>query len=145
LFIKAASVVSMATGLFCIYLSQVRSILVMVGVCTLAFLAVLARRGRVAHLLEVAGVFAALAVGVFFWALTVGGQAVAGRLSTLIEQDAGQVYYSNRGIFLEHTLVDLLPEYPLGAGLGRWGMVNTYFGDSSDPEKTPIWVEIQLT
>jgi hypothetical protein len=145
LFTKTTCVGSIAVGLFCIYLSQVRSILVMAGVCSLTLLGMLAWRGQVARLLEVGGLLVVLVLGTFYWAVAVGGQAVTGRLSTLIEQDAGQVYYSNRGLFLEHTIVELLPEYPLGAGLGRWGMMNAYFADHGDPERQPIWVEIQWT
>jgi hypothetical protein len=37
-------------------------------------------------------------------------------------------------------------DYPLGAGLGRWGQMNHYFGDRNAPiERGPIWVEIQPT
>jgi len=55
------------------------------------------------------------------------------------------VYYSNRGMFLETTINDLVPQYPLGAGLGRWGMTLSNFGDPSMPDSRPIWVEIQIT
>jgi len=63
------------------------------------------------------------------------------RLSTLVEQDPGSVYYANRGHFLETTLIEYLPLYPFGAGLGRWGMVHAYFGNLADT----LWVEIQWT
>ncbi len=46
---------------------------------------------------------------------------------------------------LTYTLSELLFEYPLGAGLGRWGMMHVYFGDSSMWEAPPIHVEIQPT
>src|SRR5262249_5098077 len=101
--------------------------------------------GRVAQLVEVGGLLVVLVVGTFYWAVAVGGEVVTRRLSTLIEQDSGQGYYTNRGLFLEHTVVTLLPEYPLGAGLGRWGVMNAYFGEHGDPERQPIWAEIQLT
>jgi hypothetical protein len=55
------------------------------------------------------------------------------------------VYYSNRGYFLEGTLEHYVPEYPLGAGLGRYGMANAYFGNNGDPSRPPLWVEIQWT
>ena len=35
---------------------------------------------------------------------------------------------SNRGAFVTQTIGELLDQYPLGAGVGRWGMMNTYFG-----------------
>ena len=39
---------------------------------------------------------------------------------------------------------DLLFQYPLGAGLGRWGMAAGYFG-SANPNSAAIWAEIQFT
>jgi hypothetical protein len=38
-----------------------------------------------------------------------------------------------------------LPKYPWGAGLGRWGMMNAYFGKNGNPLTDQIWVEIQWT
>src|ERR1019366_6056773 len=69
---------------------------------------------------------------------------VTGRLGTLIAADPREVYYTNRGMFLEYTFVDLLPQYPLGAGLGRWGMLSNYFGEFNR-WGPPIWVEVQWT
>jgi hypothetical protein len=40
---------------------------------------------------------------------------------------------------------ELLWEYPLGAGLGRWGMMQVYFGDATHWEAPPIHAEIQPT
>jgi hypothetical protein len=65
--------------------------------------------------------------------------------SALFADDPSTVYYSNRGRFLEHTLEEVLPNYPLGAGLGRWGMMYSYFGEEGDPERGPLWAEIQWT
>ncbi len=51
-------------------------------------------------------------------------------------------------IFTRHVLPsfpELLPQYPFGAGLGRWGMINQYFGDNSDPKRKSIYVEIMWT
>ena len=42
------------------------------------------------------------------------------------------------------TFNELLFEYPLGAGLGRWGMAAGYFGSSRELA-TPVWAEIQFT
>ena len=78
-------------------------------------------------------------------AASVGGDAVTDRLATLVDANPQDVYNSNRGFFLENTITELLPRYPLGAGLGRWGMMTSYFGFSSDAERAPIWVEIQWT
>ena len=39
-----------------------------------------------------------------------------------------ETYYVNRGHFIETALTGWLPRYPVGAGLGRWGMPYVYFG-----------------
>jgi hypothetical protein len=79
------------------------------------------------------------------WAVGLAGDTVVNRLETLTADDPRQVYYRNRGIFLEYTVNELIPQFPLGAGLGRWGMINTYLGNNADPERGPLWAEIQLT
>jgi hypothetical protein len=43
---------------------------------------------------------------------------------------------------LEYAFDELLSQYPLGAGLGRWGMISSYAGVSSSRQ---IWAEIQPT
>jgi len=65
------------------------------------------------------------------------------RLLTLIEDDPAAVYYHGRGWALHQTW-DSIPEYPLGAGLGRWGMVSHYFGGGRKAAGA-LWVEIQWT
>jgi hypothetical protein len=43
---------------------------------------------------------------------------------------------------LSYTLSELLYEFPLGAGLGRWGMAGGYFGSR---DVSTLWAEIQIT
>jgi hypothetical protein len=143
--IRLAGVAGMAIGLFDIYLSQVRSILLMAAVCVLAFTVVLIRRKEFHRFAALTVVVPVLVFGSFIWAFSQGGRMVTDRLSTLTEYTPGQVYYQNRGHFLEETLTVLLPQYPWGAGLGRWGMVNYYLGGRTGYEHELIWVEIQLT
>ena len=81
----------------------------------------------------------------FTWAVAVGGGSIIERFGTLAPADAGTVYHQNRGHFIEASIEDLLPQYPLGAGLGRWGMMNHYFGDNSNPNTSMIWAEEQFT
>ncbi len=45
---------------------------------------------------------------------------------------------------LADTFENLLVEYPMGAGLGRWGMMRSYFGDESNLDSPLIWAEIQF-
>ncbi len=149
---------TMVVGLAAIFLSHVRASLVMLAICAAALTVVLAiRRARVratqaawrrreagslTRLLAVLGVVAFFG---FTWAIAVGGNAVIERFSTLTAADPGTVYHQNRGHFIEESIQDLLPKYPLGAGLGRWGMMNHYFGDNSDPKTAMIWSEEQFT
>jgi hypothetical protein len=143
--VRAIALGSMAVGLFCIYLSQVRSTLLMAGVCVLVYSIILILRNEMNRLAVLAVIVPSIVLASFVWAVAVGGDSVTHRLSSLIEERPDQVYYSNRGHFLEETVFDLLPQYPLGAGLGRWGMMNAYFGDYSDPNRGAIWAEIQWT
>jgi hypothetical protein len=108
-------------------------------------LGVLSARGETGRLVRLAVLIPVLVAVSFTWALSVGGQAVTQRLGTLTAESAGAVYYKSRGVFLEETATVLLPRYPFGAGLGRWGMMHYYFGAKGDPRNTAIWAEIQLT
>jgi hypothetical protein len=149
---------TMVTGLAAIFLSNVRASLVMLIICAAVLMVVLAIRrakvraprpawrryeaGTLTRLLAVLGVVAFFG---FTWALAVGGNGIAERFGTLTASDPGTVYHQNRGHFIEESIDELLPKYPLGAGLGRWGMMNHYFGDNSDPNTAMIWSEEQFT
>lgn len=143
--LRVACLASMVMGLFCIYLSQVRSVLIISVICAAVFAVVCLRRGELGRFTVMAVVVAGIACLSFWWATSIAGKAVTGRVQTLMNGNVRKVYYDNRGRFLEQTLTVLLPRYPLGAGLGRWGMMNYYFEHSRDPDDAPIWVEIQWT
>jgi hypothetical protein len=128
-------------GAVAVYLCQIRALLVMLGVCLIAMILVSALAGRMSRMVAVVSVVGVVGLVAFFRAVALGGRAVTGRLSTLVADNVGSVYYSDRGLFLEHTFLKLLPDYPLGTGLGRWGMMTYYFGD---PSKA-LWAEIQWT
>jgi hypothetical protein len=140
--LRVATVGSLGIGLFCLYMSQVRSLVVMAGVCSTALVGVLVWRGDVKRVVGVTLILLVVSVAAFQWASRVGGADTVNRLNTLVEDRATEVYGRNRGLFLESTFVELAPQYPLGAGLGRWGMIWLYFGDHADIN---IWVEIQWT
>ena len=145
LLIRAAGAASSVIGMFCLYMCQIRSILIVTCVGFVFMAVVNLARG---HFLKSAMLMGAIIVAVlagFVWATALGSDSVTNRLETLREDDAATVYYSNRGHFLESTLENELVEYPFGAGLGRWGMINMYFGDRNNPDSQEIWVEIQAT
>jgi hypothetical protein len=142
---RGAALASMAAGLFCIYLSMTRVALVLAGVGVIAASLVFWARGEVKRAVTVLATASFIGLASLAWALSVGGDSVATRLSTLVEDRPDAVYYRNRGLFLEYTFTELLPRYPMGAGMGRWGMMNYYFGDRDAPPLDNAGVEIQWT
>jgi hypothetical protein len=83
-------------------------------------------------------------VSTFLFALTLGGESIAERTFTLLAQDPVALYAGSRGGQLSYTFGDILQKYPLGAGLGRWGMIAVYFGTGVVADAEPLWVEIQV-
>lgn len=141
----AALLASSGVGLAVIYLTQVRSVLLMVigAVTIMSIVAFRQRRATAAVGIALAG--GALIVAAFLWASSVGGASVEQRFMNIRDQGAMQTFRESRGHFLAYTLGELLDQFPLGAGVGRWGMMNAYFGDPTDLRSPPIYVEIQLT
>lgn len=137
----AASAGSMAAGFTCLYLSQVRSVLLMTGVALAVVVGVLAWRRDLPRLMTLLGAALCVAVGGYSAAMAMAGPTVARRMASLTVQRPGQVYYNERGRFFSDALNKTLPAAPLGTGLGHWGMTATYFGSGDDPHAT--WVEIQ--
>lgn len=133
-----------AVGMTALYLTQVRSLTIMAVVSVLMFVAVGLRQGRVAQSGWIAATGGALVVTSFIWAVAVGGESVAERFG-FADTGVFTTFQENRGLFLNYTINELLFKYPLGAGLGRWGMMQVYFGDSTMWQSPPIHVEIQLT
>ncbi|UUO16204.1 MULTISPECIES: hypothetical protein [Aphanizomenonaceae] len=143
--LRLTGIASGGIGLFCIYLSQVRSILALSAISMVFLALVLIRTAQIARLTMMVSSVTALFIATFSWAVAIGGQSTLNRITSLFAGSAHQVYQENRGHFLQDTINNLLPKYPLGAGLGRWGMMNNYFGDNTYLESQPIWVEIQWT
>ena len=143
--LRLTGIASGGIGLFCIYLSQVRSILALSAISMVFLALVLIRTAQIARLTMMVSSVTALFIATFSWAVAIGGQSTLNRITSLFAGSAHQVYQENRGHFLQDTINHLLPKYPLGAGLGRWGMMNNYFGDNTYLESQPIWVEIQWT
>jgi len=138
---SVAGLLSMVAGMVCIYLCQIRAMVVMLAICTTVLLGMFAISGRLSRMAFALTVGVGMALVGFYFAFALGGEMVTSRLATLVETDPGSVYGKNRGHFLTYALTEVLPEYPVGAGLGRWGMMNQYFGLPEDS----IWAEIQWT
>jgi hypothetical protein len=136
-----ASVLSMGIGIACLSLSQVRSVLVMTGIAVAVVAGVLAWRRDFIRVGLVGAVAVVTAVSGYGVAQSLAGRDVQRRMASLQSASPSTVYYRNRGHFFTDAVTRLLPEEPLGRGLGHWGMTATYFGDPYDPHG--VWVEIQ--
>jgi hypothetical protein len=132
-----------AAGVAAIYLSHVRANLVItVGMMTVFVALLVAQRER-----RRAAAFVTMCVLVLVAAFLVssmlGGESIAQRFSTLLAEDPRSLYYASRGAQLSSGFSEFLTQYPYGAGLARWGMMNVYFGDPANLDAPPLWVEIQ--
>jgi hypothetical protein len=141
--LRAAIIAGMGCSLFTLCLAQIRGFVVMTLISVMALAVPFAIQGRIRRFVGLASFLSVLTVAGALLAISIGGKSVAERLSTLIDGDPATVYNNSRGIFLKHTFSTLLPEYPLGAGLGRWGVIQPYFGNSWYSK--PLWAEIQWT
>lgn len=139
--VMAASLASIGLGVACLYLSQVRALVVMTGISLIAVAGILVWRRDVRRLSTLVGGTALMIMIGFVAARSMAGADVSQRMGTLVRARPSQVYYENRGRFLEDAIFKTLPRAPLGEGLGHWGMTATYFGGST-PGKN-VWVEIQ--
>ena len=128
-----------------VYLTQVRSMLLMLVICMQVMAFVALRQGRAFRSGWIVTLGVVLVVGSFVWAVTLGGDALRERFQGIVDSGVMQTYQSNRGFFLEQTIRELVPQYPFGAGLGRWGMMTVYFGDANDWRFSALHAEIQAT
>jgi len=131
-------------GVAAIYLSLVRTSLLIVGGMTFVYALALLRQGRGTRAAAGLVVGALLVTGALTFSVAMGGPTVQERVETLFEDDPLSVYYSTaRGEALEAAFTVLADDYPFGAGLGRWGMINQYFGDPAHFESSPLFAELQ--
>jgi hypothetical protein len=144
-FLAIIAIAGAAAGMFCVYICETRSVLLMTILGAAVYLVMMGVRQRLSRMALLICCGTVILLGCFYWAFSVSSVHMSNRFETLTDQPFGTVYYKNRGHFVESTLTELLPQYPLGAGLGRWGMMSSYFGDPNLPDSAPIWAEIQLT
>jgi hypothetical protein len=131
-----------AAGMLALYLSQVRASFVMTLLMMVAYLVMLAFQNHKKRVVGFAALgFALIAVGLSV-ATTLGGVSVSERFMTLLEGDPRDLYYQSRGIQVESAMTELVDEYPIGAGLGRWGMLGYYFGERGSKSRG-LFAEVQ--
>ena len=141
---RIAALTAGFAGIAAIYLSQVRVSLVMTVLMFGAYVLLLALQNRRRRAMVFGALAAAVVVVSFSFALVLGGESIAQRTLTLLSDDPVTLYSSTRGGQLVYAFDELLHRYPLGAGLGRWGMISAYFGGGPGPDGATLWAEIQL-
>ena len=132
-------------GVMAIYLSLVRTSLLIVMGSFLIYLGILVLQNNLRKAAWFLVLIGAIAFVSFSGALLLGGESIVNRFETLVEDDPITVYYSaGRGGQLEDAFTKYLLDYPLGAGLGRWGMMRYYFGNPWSRHSGALWAELQF-
>jgi hypothetical protein len=143
--VRALCYGSAAVGMTVLYLTQVRSLTIMAVLSLLMFAVIRLRQGRLLQGSWIAVGGVAMIAASFAWAVALGGESLSERFAGLLDTGIFTTFQENRGLFLEYTVRELLFQFPLGAGLGRWGMMHVYFGNPAMWQSPPIHVEIQIT
>ncbi len=138
---RGAALVASFAGVAAIYLSQVRVSLAVLAIMLATYVSLLMFQQRKQRAVLFGSLAGGLVVATFTFSIALGGESIAERTLTLFAQDPISLYSASRGGQLVYAFDDLLNIYPLGAGLGRWGMISGYFGGGSQP---PLWAEIQV-
>ena len=138
---RGIALIGSGAGVAAIYLSQVRVSLVVLALMLAAYAGLLMLQQRKQRAFIFGAAAGVMVVGAFALALGLGGQSIAERTFTLFAQDPVSLYSASRGGQLTYSFNDLMTSYPLGAGLGRWGMISGYFGGGDQPG---LWAEIQI-
>ena len=132
-------------GIAAIYLSQVRVSLIVAVLMFAAYFSVLMLQERKSRAMVFGGVAAAIIVGTFsLRAHAWRREHRRAHVHALRPGPRGAVSPVSRGGQLSYTFGELLQTYPMGAGLGRWGMIAAYFGSGATPGVEPLWAEIQV-
>lgn len=144
LLLRLYSIATIFLGFAVMYVSMVRtSILVMCGMCVVLCLLNF-MQGRVGKGVLVLAVAAGGCVAGLIYAISLGGEAVERRYSTIVERNPASLYYESRGAGVESTFTTAIFQYPVGGGLARWGQMRGYFGDETNPNSPGIFSEVQF-
>ena len=143
--LRLVCVIGGAVGMTTLFLTHVRS-LSLLAAGAIAVCAILQfRQGRsVQGAISIAAGMALIG-GAYLWAVSVGGDAVADRFLGLLNDGVIRTFEENRGLTIRYTLTEMLVDFPFGAGLGRWGMMQTLFGDPTMWQVPAIHAETQPT
>ena len=131
-------------GATVIYLTQVRTAILMVVVSLMALIFVMALQKRWTNVVQIAVAGFIVVIGGFLWAAREGGNTITDRYFTLVDDSPTAVLLnSSRATMVQNSLTERIWEIPFGAGLGRYGQVYGYFANKSYGDM--IWCENQVS
>ena len=130
-------------GMSAVYLSHVRANFVTLLGMMVAYALMLGVKNRRAKAIAFAGACAALVTIGFTASIFIGGESVRDRFMSLLADDPRAIYYKNRGQGMVNGFLEVADQYPYGAGLARWGMMRTYFGNAANLDSTELFAEVQ--
>ena len=113
LLVRLACIGSMCLGMLCLYLCQVRSLVVFLGICMIVLMAILAWRKDAKRMATLGVVLAAVVMIAFVWAISLGGDQIMNRLGSLVEEHPSEVYHNSRGVCLETTFKEAIPAFQI--------------------------------
>jgi len=129
-------------GIAVIYFSQVRFTMVMLAIGFAALTVLFLWRGRIASALGLVGGAVVMLGAGFAWVARNAGTKAVEKFGSLLGSDPASLYQKSRGFYVTEAFDRYIWEYPLGLGLGWWGMVHVAFGD---PERVSrVWVEVMI-
>jgi hypothetical protein len=132
-------------GIVVIFLSHIRSALVVLVGCAVVYSIIMIAQGRLKTVLGLAASIVLFTLCSLFYAELYGGKSTMDRFATLVEEDPMKVYEKSYRLGMVVGAFDTtLVEHPLGAGLGRWGMMRRYFGNENNVDSPEIWAEVQF-
>jgi hypothetical protein len=127
-------------GMAAIYLSHVRSSFIVTLGTMSAYVVMLAIQKQKARMTGFLGLAAGMLIVALSFATVLGGDTVQERFMSVFESNPKDFYYETRGHQVESAYSIVAVEFPMGAGLGRWGMVANYF---SVPPSQLLGAEVQ--
>lgn len=132
-------------GVIAVYLSHVRSaFVVMLGMVVVYMVVLIFVQKQVKRGLAFIGLATLFLSLAFTFSITLGGKETAERVLSLISYDPVKEYDKQRGRMVTYALWEQLPQYPIGAGLGRWGTIRYYFADLTNRTSSEVFAEIQI-
>jgi hypothetical protein len=140
---RAAAILFALAGISAIYLSQVRTNLVVVVGMAAVYVVIVALDGQKQRAMTFGGITAAVVVVGFMASTFLGGVSIQERFWTLLGDDPSKLYFESRGRQIQYGFASYASDYPFGAGLARWGMMRGYFGDRSNLDSSELWAEVQ--